>query len=95
MPSDSIITTIITMHMVMMGMSWNCGMPEMQRHHDRGPWRRGDLLEMHDAEDRRQDRACDDAEQHRDIGDEAAPHLIRPRITSSTNSAMPSPCNWP
>ena len=43
----------------------------MQRQHDRGPWRRGDLLEMHDAEDRGKDGARDDAEQHRDIGDEA------------------------
>ena len=45
--------------------------PEMQRQHDRGPWRCGDLLEMHDAKDCRKDGARDDAEQHCDIGDEA------------------------
>src|SRR5256885_1610814 len=35
MPSDSIITTIMTMHMVITGTRWNCGIPE--RDHDRAP----------------------------------------------------------
>ncbi|OIQ67943.1 hypothetical protein GALL_504750 [mine drainage metagenome] len=45
---------------------------EMERKHDVTPWRRYDLLEMHDAEQAGQDRAGNDAEQYRDVGDEAA-----------------------
>ena len=45
--------------------------PEAKRDDDSAPGRRRDLLKMHDAEHARKDRAGDDAEQHRYVGDEA------------------------
>jgi hypothetical protein len=55
-----------------MGTRWNCGIPKRSGNTRAPPGRGRDLLEMHDAEHARQDRACDDAQQHRDIGEKAA-----------------------
>ena len=49
--------------------------PEMQRQHDRSPGRGEHFFEMHDSQHAGQQRACDDAEQHRDVGDEAGAPL--------------------
>ena len=58
------------MHMVMIGTNWNCGTAETERNDDVDPGRRHNVIVMHDAQQRRQHRAGDDAEQHRDVGDE-------------------------
>ncbi len=52
---------------------------EMKRDDDVGPGRGRDFLEVHDAEDAGEDCAGDDAEQHRDIGDEARAPLDQPQ----------------
>ena len=65
------MTTIITMHMVTIGTRWNCGMPKWNGRTMSTQARGADLGEVHQAQGRRQDGAGDDAEQHRDVGDEA------------------------
>jgi hypothetical protein len=50
---------------------------------------------MHQAERRRDDGAGNDAEQDRNVGNETLPHLISDRITTSANSAIPMPVDWP
>ena len=89
------MTTIITMHMVMMGTSWNFGIPKCN----------GSTIAAHGAAatfskcmtPRTAARTAPATmpSSTATLATKPAPHLIRPRITSSTNSAMPSPCNWP
>jgi hypothetical protein len=54
-----------------------------------------DLLEMHDAKDRRKDGARDDAEQHRDIGDEAGAPFDQAEDHQQHEQRNARPCNWP
>jgi len=50
---------------------------------------------VHDAEQRRQRRAGDDAKQYRDVTDEALKKRSIARMTKSTKSATPRPSSWP
>ena len=54
-----------------------------------------DLLEMHDAEHAGEDRAGDDAEQHRDIGDEAGAPFDQAENDQQHEQRDAEPCNWP
>ena len=71
MPVNSIITTIITSVMVMIGTELEDRRAEVERQDRREPGGLGDLVEVHHAERRRDDRADDDAREHGDVGEKA------------------------
>ena len=95
MPSDSIITTIITMHMVTIGTRWNCGMPK----------RNGMTTSTHGAAITLSKCMTPSADAStapammpsstETLARKPEPQRIRPRMTTSTNSAMPRPWSWP
>ena len=91
MPTDSIITTIITMHMVMIGTRWNCGMPNRSGDTKSTQGAVPTLVKLITPMSAARTAPATMPSSTETLARKPVPHLISPRITTSTNSAMASP----